>query len=97
MGISIEVEGESFDVAWRRQPDGSDSYDFTWLNGPDGSSYGFTVGMHAGGASSVGMPSRREMSRLELEKEAAQFVRAFFAEDGIGPSDFPDFVAERRG
>lgn len=97
VSIRIEVEGESFDVAWRRQPDGSDSYDFTWLNGPDGSSYGFTVGIHSGGPRTVGMPSHREMSRSELEEEAAQFVRAFFAEDGIGPADFPGFVAARRG
>lgn len=89
--MRIEVEEESFDVASRPQPDGSSSYDFTWIDGPDGSSYGFTVGFH-----SPGTPAHREMSRSELEETAAQFVRSFFDEDGIGPSDFPAFVAAHR-
>lgn len=86
----IEVEGERFEVTTRAEL-GQRAYDFTWLNGPGGSSYGFTLGM-----TSTGTTFPRERSRLELEDEARQFVRAFFSPDGVSPADFPEFVASRR-
>lgn len=87
----IEVREERFHVDARVQPDGRRSYDFTWLNGPGDPPYGFTVGSTARHSD-----SRSGMTRLELEQVAEQFIRSFFSEDGIGPSDFPAFVAERR-
>ena len=84
----IEVEGERFTVGTRVQPNGLRVYDFTWLDGPGETSYGFTLGPTS--------PSPSDLSRTELEKHAHLFVRAFFAPDGIGPSDFPEFVASRR-
>ncbi|MDI6941929.1 hypothetical protein QMO46_00250 [Microbacterium barkeri] len=80
MSTVIEVEGETFQVDTREQPGGQRCVDFRWLTGPADGTYGFTVS---------GLPLDR------IEAEAALFVRAFFAEDGIGPADFPDFVAGR--
>jgi hypothetical protein len=91
MSVVIEVEGERFEVRTRTRR-GHRAYDFTWLNGPADSSYGFTLGMTSTGPASPG-----ELSRTEIEDEARLFVRAFFSPDGIGPSDFPEFVASRRG
>lgn len=87
----IEVEGERFSITTRVQHDGQRAYDFSWLNGPCEASYGFTIGKMS---RPQGIPG--ELSRSELEEEARLFVRAFFAPDGIGPSDFPDFVASHQ-
>lgn len=87
----IEVEGERFEVETRVQP-GQRAYDFTWLNGPSESSYGFILGL-----TSTGQATPNDLSQTEIEDEARLFVRAFFSPDGIGPSDFPEFVASRRG
>lgn len=84
----LEVDGELFEVTTRTNPDGICAYDFTWTNGPNEASYGFTVG--------PSVPSQAGFTEAFLEREAALFVRGFFAEGGIGPSDFPDFVASRR-
>ena len=89
--ISIEADGERFDVSARVQPDGRRVYDFRWIDGPGGSAYGFTLGLVPSAPASP-----TELSRGQLERQARLFVRAFFAPDGIGPSDFPEFVASRR-
>lgn len=83
----IDVEGERFAVSQRLGPGGQRMYDFTWLNGPSEPSYGFTIGS--------GAPLQIEFSQAELEEKAAGFVHTFFSSHGIGPSDFPDFVASR--
>ncbi len=87
----IDVDEERFSVAPRMQPNGRRVYDFTWITGPGPSPYGFTIG-------STSTPSAQgvSLSPATLEEEARLFVRAFFAPDGIGPSDFPEFVASRR-
>jgi len=82
----IEVEGEQFRVDRRTAPEGRQSVDFTWLNGPQGGTYGFTVGT-TGPATGF--------SDEVIEQQARGFVQSFFAPDGIGPADFPDFIAER--
>ncbi|MCW3492432.1 hypothetical protein [Microbacterium sp. SSM24] len=87
-GMLIEVQGERFEVERRTEPDGGIVYDFTWVNGPGASSYGFTVGSTSS--------AQNDFSRAFIEKEAGLFVRAFFSDDGIGPSDFPEFVEARR-
>lgn len=88
----IDVGGERFRVDQRVEPDGRWSTDFTWINGPGRGTYGFTVGSTAPGG---GADAERGMTRAQIEHEAAAFVRAFFEEGGIGPSDFPDFIVER--
>lgn len=73
--------------------DGGPAVDFTWLTGPAEGTYGFTIG-----------PARLArdpddeggLTRAQVEQTATDFVRVFFAEGGIGPSEFADFVAERR-
>lgn len=95
----VEVGEERFHVDTRVQPDGHRVYDFTWLNGPADPPYGFTVGSTCGfavGSTAREPDSRSGMTRLEIEQVTAQFVESFFAEDGIGPSGFPAFVAQRR-
>lgn len=84
----IEVHGERFDVSTRLGPGGESLCDFTWLNGPDGSSYGFSIGSTA--------PLPGGFPLADLEEHAGAFVRSFFSPDGIGPADFPEFVASRR-
>ena len=88
----VEEAGERIAVSTRIQDDGQLVYDFLWINGPGESDYGFTLGLstHPAGA------PQPTLTDHELEQHARQFVRAFFAPDGIGPSDFPDFVAARR-
>lgn len=88
----VEEAGERIAVSTRIQDDGQLVYDFLWIDGPGESEYGFTLGLstHPAGA------SQPTLSAAELEQHARQFVRAFFAPDGIGPTDFPDFVAARR-
>jgi len=88
----VEEAGERIAVSTRIQDDGQLVYDFLWINGPGESDYGFTLGLstHPAGA------PQPTLTDHELEQHARQFVRAFFAPDGIGPSDFPDFVADRR-
>jgi hypothetical protein len=88
MSMLIDVEGERFAVGTRVGQNGQHVYDFTWINGPAESTYGFTFGPTS--------PLQRDISVAELEEEARLFVRSFFSPDGIGPSDFPDFVAARR-
>lgn len=83
--MPIELDGEKFSVSKRRGENGQFVYDFLWTNGPNASTYGFTF--------SPAEPAQEP----ELEREARNFVRAFFSPDGIGPSDFPDFVASRKG
>lgn len=84
----IDVEGERFAISARLGPDGQRMYDYLWLNGPSEPLYGFTVGST--------LPSLSDLSPSRLEEIAVDFVRAFFAPEGIGPSDFPEFVASRR-
>ena len=93
MGIHIEVDGERFLAEEAVQPGGNRGYNLTWTNGPDDGTYGFTVARVLVGTQAA---SRTEMTPDELEEEVGRFVRSFFATDGIGPADFPDFVATRR-
>lgn len=86
--LLIEVQGERFEVNRRTGPDGRVALDFEWINGPGESSYGFTVGSTSS--------AQNDYSRAFIENEAELFVRAFFSDDGIGPSDFPEFVEARR-
>lgn len=90
----VEEAGERIAVSTRIQDDGQLVYDFLWIDGPGESEYGFTLGLstHPAGASQPTLT----LTDDEIEQHARQFVRAFFAPDGIGPSDFPDFVAARR-
>lgn len=85
----IEAGSERFDVSSREQADGRAVYDFLWINGPEG--YGFTFGK-----TPVPGTTQDRVERWELEREADVFVRSFFAEGGIGLTDFPGFVAARR-
>ena len=85
----IKASDETFEVTVRKQRDGHLVYDFLWLNGPEG--YGFTFGKTL--APGV-LPTT--LTHSELEREAKIFVKAFFAPDGIGLADFPDFVSARR-
>jgi hypothetical protein len=82
----IDVEGERFSVEVRREPDGRRAYDFSWINGPTGPADGFTIGSTS---------SSSGFSTEELEASVAACVRHFFAPGGIGPVDFPEFVASR--
>jgi len=86
--MQIEVEGECFHVTRRFDHGGTQAYDFRWVNGPSDTPYGFTIGPSS--------PTNVEFSRALLEEEARLFVEAFFSDDGIGLSDFPDFVEARR-
>lgn len=86
MVMVMEIEGERFTVSSRLGPDECWSYDFTWLSGPGESTYGFTIGSTSPGS---------EATRTALEEHARTFLESFFAPDGIGPCDFPEFVAAR--
>ncbi|MFJ4223371.1 hypothetical protein [Microbacterium sp. NPDC089695] len=82
MNTVIEVDHELFDVEGQRQPDGTFNYQFSWTNGPAGGTYGFAVG----GA---------ELGHEELEHQVRGFIQTFFAPDGVGATDFPDFLEAR--
>jgi len=92
VSIQIETDGERFRVDTRIAPDGSLTCDFAWLNGPEG--YGFSIGT---GPQLTETQMAELITTPALEKQARDFVTAFFADDGIGPADFPTFVARRRG
>lgn len=83
MNTVIDVDEEVFDVHGQAQPDGSFSYHFSWTNGPAGGTYGFALG-------------GPKLEREALEREVRGFIRSFFAPDGIGTTDFPDFVESRK-
>ncbi|AQX81018.1 hypothetical protein BWO91_14500 [Plantibacter flavus] len=82
----IDVEGDRFSVEVRLGPGGRRVYDFSWINGPSEPPYGFTIGSTS--------PST-EFSTEELRAKVAAFVHHFYAPGGIGPVDFPEFVASR--
>ncbi|HXH34171.1 MAG TPA: hypothetical protein VNJ54_07130 [Plantibacter sp.] len=92
MSVLIEVDGEQFRVETRTDSDRRLSIDFTWLNGPAGGTYGFTVA--SGTREAAG--TEETLTRAQIEHTAAGFVLAFFADGGIGASDFPEFVLSRR-
>lgn len=82
----IDVEGDRFSVQVRLGPDGRRVYDFSWINGPSEPPYGFSIGSTS---------SSSEFSTEELEAKVTAFVHHFYAPGGIGPVDFPEFVASR--
>ncbi|GAA4784454.1 hypothetical protein [Microbacterium gilvum] len=79
----IRVGTELFRVDSRAAAHGRQTIDLTWLSGPAEGTYGFTV-------------SGPPMTPEKVRTEAADFVAAFFADDGIGPSDFAEFMDARR-
>lgn len=82
----IDVEGHHFSVEVRLGPDERRVYDFSWINGPSEPPYGFSIGPTS---------SFSEFSTEELEAKVTAFVHQFYAPGGIGPVDFPEFVASR--
>lgn len=89
MSTVIEVDGDRFEADATVGPSGQTAYSFRWLNGPIDSSYGFSL--------APGVTPGTILTNTDLENEARLFVRAFFSPDGVGPADFPDFVASRQG
>ncbi len=87
--MMIEVDGERFDIRMRTGPNGQRAYDFSWLNGPSGQPYGFTIGTID--------PMSHDLTSADLEEKARGFVLGFFSPGGVGDTDFPGFVASRRG
>jgi len=90
--VEFSVDGERFRVSERLQPGGGTSYDFAWVNGPAEGSYGFTVGRSVVDGASAAVVSSARMTGEQLVEEARAFVAAFYADDGIGPQDFPGHI-----
>lgn len=83
MTYSIKIDGEEFRIQETPRENGSCQYDFSWQNGPALGGYGFFV---------VG--TRRSFA--DLHQVVQSFLDSFFSPDGVGTSDFPEFVRSRR-